>query len=227
MENVSKFAGAIFAKSVVRSGSKVSGSARPELNLDSTFNKFTVNGRARKLLGVVPGDYLLFIDIGSHAETRKDRYYVTAGYKNAKGDWEGAKIGENSSFNYSVIYSTMLNHVLDETATDISEIKPRELMDAGLMEERKHKNGKSFISKKKIYMEVVPYNEGEAVVINDELNIAQPIFALTNWIIEEHDPKSAKLNDAGEVIEEVTEEVVEEVVEETITEVPEGDENVI
>lgn len=234
MENLSKFAGGLFSKSIVRSGSKTTGSARPELSLDSTFNKFTVNSRARKLLNVVPGDYLLFIDIGSNASVAGERYYVTAGFLNKKGEWEGAKIGANSSFNYSVVYSTMLNHALDLNATDVSEIKPRELMDKGLMEERKHKNGKSFIATKKIFMEVMPYNDGEAITINEELGIVQPIFALTNWIFEEHDPKSAKLNDAGEEVEEEVEEVEEEVEEEVTDdspepteEVAEGDANVI
>lgn len=210
MENVSKFSGALFAKSVIKSGSKTTESARPELSLDSTFNKFTLNSKARKLTGVGVGEYLLFIDLGNHASVAQERYYVTPGYKNAKGEWEGAKLGENSSFNYSVVYSTILNHTLDETATDILEIKPRELMDKDLMEERKHKNGKSFISKKKVFMEVVPYNDGEPIVINEELNIVQPIFALKNWLIKDHDPKSATLNDAGEVVEDNTENLPED-----------------
>ena len=183
--NESKFTGAVkaFSEGIVKSGAKVTSSSRPEIVLSSTYNKFIINDRARRILNVDLGDKLVFIDLMDGAADMEDRFYITVGF--SIGDEEfGAKIANGYGFNYSKVYGAILNGELD-----VAELSKDDLIRKGLLREMESGN---IVATKKIAMELVPYMEGKEVTVakdEDGNDIMQAVYALKSFSVKVHKPK--------------------------------------
>lgn len=140
--------------SVAKPGVKPSNATRPELVLAPTFNKFNLNSLASSLMKVQNGDYVTIITNDEAADVNS-MYFIAKGI----GEEAQAKLasvgkapgyGKSLSFNYSGLYSKML-----QTKVDAQEISAEGLNELGLVEKRETEGGsESFVALKKIHFEL-------------------------------------------------------------------------
>lgn len=200
MEEKSKF-----FKRTVTSGLKVQ-SSRSLLTADSTINKFTLNDAARSLMGVGPGDHVIFVDMFGTADcdSMENRFYITKGYLYDPDDpesWKGYKIGANKSFNASGVWSAIING-----NHEVKYLRPEDLVAEDLVTKREYINKKgeddySYISNVKVEMELEKVSDDE-IPFEEDVNgdeVSGIIYKLTNFRRIDHTPK--ELNAAGEEIE--------------------------
>lgn len=196
----SVFSGAFsLAGKVSTPGKKVSESARPELVALSTKDKFTLNSKARKLMGI---DAALdsgqdvrvgIVDAYGQVTNQEDRYYLVLGY--TKNNQEiGAKLNKGGEFSYSGMWGNMLMNDID-----IDEVSIRDLVKEGIVVENETPSGKtSYISTKKLYMEVVPMSDEDGKPIEemavdfdkDGNEIVTKIWALKDFEFVDHSPQT-------------------------------------
>jgi hypothetical protein len=192
-----------FKDALVASGTKSVNEAYPELVLTSSYNGFRINRKAAKMLGVDEGDRVLMFDAKyTGAESEEDRYYIGKEVVAPGNKPQGAKIGKSSnSFNYSGIYGTMLANDFE-----ISSITTDELIAKGLMEKRTTTNDKgetfnSYISLFTGSAELVPFQEGEPVEIEEGVEMV--LYQVTKFKLTPHNPKTMKKEGGEEAGEEV------------------------
>lgn len=182
-------------RGIVKSGVKVTSSSTPEIVADSTYNKFTINAPARDLMDIKKGERLIFIDLMGDATNMNDRFFVAKGYQNGDKQ-EGYKIGETYSFNCSGPYSAIINGDFE-----VKSLKQRELVESGLIIEREHvseKTGKpftSYVSTKKVFMQLEAINDGEEVPYAETEageEIVGKVWALTGFNYVDHTPKGGE-----------------------------------
>lgn len=191
-----------FKDALVASGTKSVNESYPELTLTSSYNGFRLNRKASKMIGVGEGDRVIMFDAKyTGAEGEADRYYIAKEVV-AKGNKpQGAKIGKGTnSFNYSGIYGTML--VGD---FEIASITTQELIDKDLMVKRTTTNDKdetfnSFISLFSGSAELVPFQDGEPVEIEEGVELV--LYQVTDLKLTPHSPKTMTKKDEEEVPEE-------------------------
>ncbi len=195
--------GLSFKDALVASGTKSVNESYPELTLTSSYNGFRLNRKAASLLGVGEGDKVIMFDAKyTGAEGEADRYYIAAEVLADGAKSQGAKIGKGtSSFNYSGIYGTMLNGDFDT-----SSITTDELIDKGLMVKRTTTNDKgdtfnSFISTKIGSAELIPFQDGEEIEIEE--GVFMVLYQVANLEFSDHTPKTITRKDAEEDAEEV------------------------
>ena len=199
MEKVSRFSS--FVGKAVASGSKVSGSAYPQLAVTSTKDKFVLNSKALALMGLSEGSNVVMIDVNRGEKTTDDhneRWFLTAGWDKGKGNLEGAKIGKNGSFSYAGIYSAML---MDNP--EIAEAKPADMVNAGLGIYRDAEKKEGFIANRKVYFKVERLaEEGTDGELITEFEVAsgvkQAVFALTGYEVAPHTPRAGEEEDGGD-----------------------------
>lgn len=189
MEATSRFSS--FVGKTVQSGSKPSGSIFPQLTLMSTKDKFQLNKKARALLGVDEGSYVVLIDINlgevMTTDTNK-RWHITKGYVDEKGNDKGAKLGKNGAFSYAGIYA----------AININEPEITEGTDLDLVEKAKGRiyetkgDKEAFVAVNKITYTLervtVPGEDEGTVIDTFEVakGVVQPVFVLTKRIETPH-----------------------------------------
>jgi len=188
---LSKFANAFVGK-VVPSGSKVSGSSRPEIMTASTYNKFVINAAGKQIMGLSEGDHIALIDITQEATSMQDRFFVTKGYDTGKISEdgspviEGGKVASTGGFNYSKSWGVILSG--DYTALQFSEA---DLLRDGLVS---RVGTEKPVALKKVHMELVAVADGEAVPValdKDGEPILQKVWQLTNFEYVDHTPRNA------------------------------------
>ena len=197
MEKVSRFTS--FVGKAVASGSKVSGSAYPQLTVTSTKDKFVLNSKALALMKLAEGLNVVMIDVNRGEKTTEDtnaRWFLTAGWDKGKGNFEGAKLGKNGSFSYAGIYSAILMN-----NPDIAEAKPADMVNAGLGIYRDAEKKEGFIANRKVYFKVERLAEegpdGELITEFDvAAGIKQPVYVLTEMEVTPHTPRSEEEDDA-------------------------------
>ena len=207
-ENVSKFANAFVGK-VVRSGSKVNGSSRPEVVLVSTFNKFTLNSAGMRTMGLVKGQKIVVLDITEEATDIQNRFFVTPGYDTGEVDddnkavFEGATLSPQGGFNYSVVWGNILSG--DHESVQQSE---SDLVRKGLVEK---KEGAKPVALKKIHMKLEVVADGEVLPIGEDAEgnkIEQKVWMLTDFEEKDHTPRNGDEDDIDAEVS--TEEGVED-----------------
>jgi len=187
---LSKFANAFVGK-VVPSGSKVSGSNRPEIVLVSTYNKFVINAAGKQIMGLSDGDHIALIDMTQEATSMEDRFFVTKGYDTGRIDEagnaviEGGKVSSNGGFNYSKSWGVILSG--DHTALQLSEADlVREQLVSKVGDEKP-------VALKKIHMKLEPVADGEAVPVAQDKDgeyIVQKVWQLTEFEEVAHTPRN-------------------------------------
>ena len=198
MEKVSRFSSNFVGKTVA-SGSKVGGSAYPQLIVTSTKDKFVLNGKALSLMKLAEGLNVVMIDVNRGEVTTQDsnaRWFLTAGWDKGKGNFEGAKIGKNGSFSYAGIYSAM-----QMNKPDIAEAKPTDMVAAGLGIFRDEAKKEGFIATQKVNFKVERLAEEDAdgnLITDFEVapGIKQPVYCLTELEVVAHTPRSAEEEEA-------------------------------
>lgn len=198
MNSISRFSNSFVGKTV-QSGSKVQGSAYPQLIATSTKDKFVLNQKALALMGLGEGDYIVMIDFNKGekvTDNPNERYYLTKGWDKGKGNYEGAKIGKGGSFSYAGIYSA-----IQMNNPDISEASVKDMVAAGVGITRATGTAdnpkEAFIATQKVSFKVsrlvTPSTEdGEPDVTEFPVakDVIQPVFALTEMDITKHDPRA-------------------------------------
>ncbi len=168
----------MFSKAFVVSGKKVNSSIRPEVVLTTTKDKFVINDKALRLMGLTQGDRVAMFDMlgvpGADVSTQEDRFFITKSFKHGGVD-AGAKIGNNATFSYSGIYSGILMNSID-----VKECNAADLVRAGKGIIREESG--NFIAGNKIKMEVVEYGMFSPMEDLPE----QMIYALKNFEFEEN-----------------------------------------
>lgn len=201
MEQVSRFSSSFIGKTVA-SGSKVQGNAFPTLTATSTKDKFVLNTKALALMGLAEGNNVVMIDLNRGevvTENSNERWYITAGWDKGKGQTEGAKLGRGGAFSYSSIYSA-----IQMNKPDISEASVKDMVAAGKGITRVNKEGKeAFIATQKVTFKVeklVQKGEGDEDIQEFEVapGIYQKVYALTEYEVTEHDPRSISDEEDGE-----------------------------
>jgi hypothetical protein len=195
----------IFEQGFIPSGKKISGSSRPEIIASSTKDKFVINSRAAALMGLEEGDRVVMSDLSGKpgVESQEQRFYITKGFEYG-GKPAGAKLGKAFVFSYSGPYGAIMADDVEVKECNTADLVR---MGKGIIKEESG----NFVALQKVHMEVVLV--GEASPMKDVP--PQPIYALTNFEIVEHDPKG--ISESEEVPEEdVEEEDVEEDVEEEV-----------
>jgi hypothetical protein len=201
MEQKSKFDSAFsFKNSVVKSGSKVSGFANPTFSVDTTKDKFTLDSKAMAMMSLVEGSKVVLID--QNTDDVNNRFFITPGFK-VGNEICGAKLGKNSSFSYSKVWSAMLigkQGVTEAKPTDLVKLGLAELREGSKIVDVKDEDGNvtgqkevsttTYIALKKMFFEVeqvIGENGETEFEVAD--GISQPVYRLTNVISKKHDPK--------------------------------------
>lgn len=148
---------------VSRPGTKVSGATRAELILNPTFNKLSLNGIATNKMGVEHGDFVTIIE-NKNAESLNEKFFITKGI----GEGQQAKLasvtkeggsGKVLSFNYSGVYSKML-----QETTDAIELSPEALEEKELVNIYETSGGKrAYTATKKMFFEIGDAVEAEGI----------------------------------------------------------------
>lgn len=201
-----------FTKGFVESGAKVMQSNRPEIILNSTHNRFTVNDKGMDLMGIKPKDKIWFNDMLDMSDDKERRFFVAPNVV-IDGETKGATVGNNKGFTYSRVYGAMLASL---AGINTKEIKFEELERIGLMQSAENKEGrKSFVSTKKIAAELVEVTDNDGNVVKvpvgtneDGSVVTSPVYMLTNFIVSSHTPQ---FTEEGEEAEEQTNDEIEEV----------------
>ena len=194
-----------FAKSlnlvVAKAGKKVGNVTRPELNVLPTINRFSLNSLATDLMQVEHGETVTLL-VNQDAESFDEKFYITKGFGDDKAVVAAVNkakgYGRTVTFNYSGIYSQML-----QADVDAQELSAEGLESKGLVQASQTPQGnKSYSALRKVHFEVVEVGEQQ---IGDE---TQMVYALTNSKITSYTPK-----EGGESVEaqaEAAEESAEE-----------------
>lgn len=168
-------------KAFVKSGKKVTNEAAPVLTLTSLYNGFKLNHKAMDLLGLEPGMTVVLFDdfIDGDPVPQEERYFIAAGFTNADGDTEGAKISDTRQFNYSHIYGTML---LDDNT--VMGVDFNTLAERGLATD----TGSSKVATKTMTAELVAAQDEPMEVIEG----VEPmmLYKLVNFNFKDHEPKT-------------------------------------
>lgn len=170
--------------SVNRPGTKVTASSKPELTLLPTFNKFNLNPAATKKLGWEHGDHITIIT-NEGADSFDELYYITKGIGegnqsklSAIGNKPG--LGRMVSFNYSGVYSRMV-----QGTTDATEVSADNLSRDGFVQKRTTEGGKTaYTALKKIHFSIGEPVEAE---INDE---TVELYPLIDARFEDFNPRA-------------------------------------
>jgi hypothetical protein len=146
MEKVSMFANGLdFASKAAKLGTKVTNSTRPELSRDYTKDKFTLNDKARRALGVQTGkDRVCLIDMENHveiAEGQTARFFIHKGYK--EGDSiVGNKIGRDGGISSAIHWTSCLLNQDGEVGCKSEDLVRLGLASFNIAEE----SGKSYLT---------------------------------------------------------------------------------
>lgn len=192
-----KFGGALKLRSI-ESGKKAVTAVRAELILNPTYNKFTLNSIASELLKVQNGDYVAIL-VNDDSTSIDDKFFIVKTSDTSKALLASTKkhegIGRNVTFNYSGVYSQILqfaNNIKDGIA-----LSAKELTKLNLMQERETPNGSTAYSAlKTVKSELVAVNDGDGNVMTIDEN---PVFSLCNIEIEDYTPREL----TGELTEDV------------------------
>ncbi len=169
--------------SIAKPGTKVSSATRPELILNPTFNKFSLNALASNLMKLQNGDFVTIL-INDQATNINEMYFITKGI----GEEAQAKLasvnkakgyGRVLNFNYSGIYSKML-----QGTTDAMELSPEGLEEKGLVAKRvTDGDNVAFTALKKVHFEL-----GEAIEAEIE-GEDRTMYPLTNVKFVDYEPR--------------------------------------
>ena len=177
-----------FSAGAVKKGTKVSESNTPELTLDSSYGKFSLNTKGMELMGAHPKSHVQMFDLQDQADGEQaNRFYIGVIDYEFGGKKLGAKIGSNKSFNYSGVYNSILADDINQKGTI-----QRELMAQGLLVATKYDDGTNkFVATRKGIMELVSLGEKTISLldmygIEDEVTIE--IFALGRPTFVDHTP---------------------------------------
>jgi len=178
-----------FGAGAVKSGTKVSESNNPEISLDSSYGKFSINTKARELMNAGKGSRLVMFDMVKSADgDQSKRFFIAKIDADVDGKPVGAVIGTSYSFNYSGIYNSIL-------ANDPKVVTPtpRELMDAGLLAGtiyNDEKGTRKFIALKKGTMRLESL--GEKTFSLEHMGVEDPVtaevFSLGQPLFVAHEP---------------------------------------
>ena len=196
--NFSKFASAKAA--VTKSGQRVVSNAAAALQVSSTYNRFILNDKGMKALGLVAGDFVTMIDLANDPKNfEKDelgdkipmeldeRFGII---KSKEGI--GAKVAGDGGFSYSGIWGAMM---IDDGETSSADGKA--VKEAGLAITTKGKKGLNYVATQTVTFALLPMpgEDGEAAVVDGSVFFNElagelvPVFQLTNANIEVSDPK--------------------------------------
>jgi len=187
-----------FKDALVASGTKSVNESYPELTLTSSYNGFRLNRKAAKMIGVDEGDRVIMFDAKyTGAEGEEDRYYIGQEVKRDGVKPQGAKIGKSAnSFNYSGIYGTMLARDFDIASITVDELIARDLM---VKRETTNDKGETFNSYIALFSgsaELVPFQEGEPVEIEEGVEMV--LYQVTNLTLTPHNPKTMSKKDEND-----------------------------
>jgi hypothetical protein len=177
-----------FKNAVVKSGKKVVDESKPLIQLLSTFNNFKLNRKAMQELGVSVGGRVVLLDLGGNAPDLENRFFITKSIK--VDDKEiGAKLTNNQSFTYSVVYGAMLAQDMD-----IISITPESLIERGLVHDKTGlARSTQYISAKVATADLVPFADGEPQEIMDGVEV--PLWRIANIKFEDYTPKGSDDDD--------------------------------
>jgi len=202
-----------FSMGAQKKGTKVSESNIPELSLDSSYGKFSLNSKSLELMGGKVGSHVLMYDqLGQGADSQETRFYISlidykVGDKNL-----GAIIGKNKSFNFSGVYNSILANDMEQKDTI-----QRELMKLGKLVATDYGKSVKYISTKKGIMTLTELGE-KTLDLNDRWGIDDTvdvtIFALGLPIFLDHKPQAQ--NPIYTTLEDLYAARGEEVVEDAI-----------
>ena len=179
-----------FSAGAQKKGTKVSESNTPELTLDSSYGKFSLNTKAMELMGASIGSHVLMFDqLGQGAETQDQRFYIAV-IDYAVGDKAlGAIIGKNKSFNFSGVYNSVLANDIDQKDTI-----QRELMKQGKLVATDYGKTVKYIATKKGIMTLEEIGEKTLSLMERwgiDAEVPVTIFALGQPTFLTHNPQAA------------------------------------
>lgn len=179
-----------FSVGAQKKGTKVSESNTPELTLDSSYGKFSLNTKAMELMGVKVGSHVLLYDMQHAAEgDQSRRFYISAIDYVHDGKALGAIIGKQKSFNFSGVYNSILAD--DPEQKDTIQ---RELMKQGKLVASDYGKTVKYVATKKGIMTLQEVGErvldlNERWGIDDTVTVT--IFALGQAKFLDHKPQAA------------------------------------
>jgi len=232
---ISRF-GASFVGALVKPGTKVQESLRPEIMAVSTKDKFVVNAKARQMLNLADDGRIAMLDAAQNngqATNMNDRFYVIPNYVTKSGSVIGAKLGKGASYSYAGIWSAIM-----VAKMDVFSAQPEDLVREGkaIIREKEaiakdgtvilDKLGKpvivsNCIATQKVHFEVVPVlnEEGVNLHVVDTEGTEAPVFALTNMEVYAHEPRENGSDD--------DETEAEAEADATVANVPESEEDLL
>ena len=188
---------------VAKSGARVVSNAAAALVVSSTYNRFILNDKAMKMLGIEDGDYVTMLDLAADPKNfEKDangevvlfeqdsRYGII---KSIEG--VGAKVAEDGGFSYSGIWGAMMLNDGETSSADGKAVK-----EAGLAIATQGKKGLNYIATQKITFALLPMpgEDDEDAIVDGSMFHAEltgtlvPVFQLTNSSTEDSEPKVKK-----------------------------------
>lgn len=180
--------------SIAKPGSKAVVASTPQLNTTPTVNKFSINPLTSKLLGVQHGDHVSII-VNDAAETIDEMYFLAQGVNDSNQSKLAAVnkapgVGRVLNFNYSGVWSKML-----QFSTEAVELSLKALVERELAVERVTKDGNpSFTATKK-----VTFNVGEGFEYDLGGSIGEvTLYPLVDAKIEDYTPRDNEGTEEGE-----------------------------
>lgn len=190
-----RFAKLDFSKGFIKRGSKVSEGAEPVVRITTSYNGFTLNEKAMRLIGLEPGDTVVMFDMAGAGATSnsQDRFYIAKGeeFVDKNGVPMGAKIGNGNSYAYSKIYGALLySSIVPDDDLSVTELTAKELANNDLLEPAAAEG--AWIALKKGIATLVPVSD-EPIEI---MGRTAMLYSLQNIDWEDHTPK--KMGKRGE-----------------------------
>ena len=168
---------------VAKAGKRTSNVTRPEIIVLPAINRFSINSLASDLMQIENGQKVTLL-VNPDAESFNEKFYITKGFGDDMATVASVNkaggFGRTLTFNYSGVYSQML-----QGSVDAKETSAEGLAELGLAEQRTTEGGKlAHSALKKVHFEVVSAGEQE---IGDE---TQEVYALTNAKFIDYDPRN-------------------------------------
>jgi hypothetical protein len=180
-----------FSRGMVKSGIKVSESSEPEISLESSYCKFSLNTAGLRAINASAGDRVVMFDMQEFCEgDQQKRFYIAKiDYKIGKTPL-GAIIGKNKTFNFSGVYNSILANDPEKKGSI-----QRELMDMGLLAGVRYPDDTiKYIALRKGVGSLESIGERtinlkDLYDVDDDITVE--IFSITNIKFVDHEPQTS------------------------------------